>query len=248
MDDLLYGRRTVSEALSSDRGFNRILISGDPHHPPIADIIDKARNRGIPFQLTDRKRLDALCQATHQGVVAFVAAHAYTPLEDILAGAGRSGDPPLVIVLDRIQDPNNLGAIIRTSAATCVDGVIIPKRSASGVTPAVAKASAGAVERIPVAQVSNISASLKILKDEGFWTVGLGQDFPVPFTDIDFRSPTALVLGGEERGIRPLVQRGCDHLIHIPTAPESQSLNASVAAALVLYEAFRQRKSRDQAT
>ncbi|MSS71504.1 MAG: 23S rRNA (guanosine(2251)-2'-O)-methyltransferase RlmB [Candidatus Latescibacteria bacterium] len=239
MDDIIYGRHTVLEALRAGRAFNRILIAGDPHTSPLADLIDAARQRGIPYQLTDRRRLDAVCRAPHQGVVAFVAAHAYASLEDILNRAGPS--PPLLLVLDGIEDPHNLGALLRTSAAVGVDGVLLPKRRAVGLTGAVAKASAGAVERIPVAQVPNIASALQTLKENGVWTVGLCPDFPRDFTEVDYRLPTALVIGGEGRGLRPIVQRSCDHLVRIPMAPGSESLNASVAAALVLYEAFRQR-------
>ena len=239
MDDIIYGRHTVLEALRAGRAFNRILIAGDPHTPPLADLIDTARQRGIPYQLTDRRRLDAVCHAPHQGVVALVAAHAYASFEEILDRAG--GSPPLLLVLDGIEDPHNLGALLRTSAAAGVDGVLLPKRRAVGLTGAVAKASAGAVERIPVAQVPNIASALQTLKENGVWTVGLSPDFPQKFTEVDYRLPTALVIGGEGRGLRPLVQRHCDHLVRIPMAPGSESLNASVAAALVLYEAFRQR-------
>lgn len=241
MDDLIYGRHAVAEALRAGRAFNRILIAGDPHASPLADIIDVARQCGIPYQLTDRRRLDAICQAPHQGVVALVAAHAYASFEDILNRAGRPGRSPLLLALDGIEDPHNLGAILRTSAAAGVDGVLLPRRRAVGLTGAVAKASAGAVERIPVAQVPNVASALQVLKENGLWTVGLGPDFPRAFTDVNYRPPTVLVIGGEARGLRPIVQRACDHLVRIPMAPGSESLNASVAAALVLYEAFRQR-------
>lgn len=239
MDDLIYGRHAVLEALRAGRAFNRILIAGDPHASPLSDILDAARQRGIPYHLTDRRRLDAICPAPHQGVVALVAAHAYASFEDILNRANRPA--PLLLVLDGIEDPHNLGAILRTAAAAGVDGVLLPRRRSVGLTGAVAKASAGAVERIPVAQVPNIASALQVLKENRFWTVGLGPDFPRPFTDVDYRPPTALVIGGEARGIRPVVQRACDHLVRIPMAGGAESLNASVAAALVLYEAFRQR-------
>jgi 23S rRNA (guanosine2251-2'-O)-methyltransferase len=174
-------------------------------------------------------------------VVALVAAHAYASLEDILDRANRSGRPPLLLVLDGIEDPRNLGAILRTAAATGVDGVLLPRRRSAGLTGAVDKASAGAAGRVPVAQVPNVASALETLKENRFWTVGLGPDFPLPFADVDYRPPTVLVIGGEARGIRPIVQKACDHLVRIPMAPGAESLNASVAAALVLYEAFRQR-------
>lgn len=241
MDDLIYGRHAVAEALRAGRPFNRILIAGDPHALPLSDILDAARQRGIPYHLTDRRRLDAICRAPHQGVVALVAAHAYASFEDLLSRANRSGHSPLLLVLDGIEDPHNLGAILRTAAAAGADGVLLPRRRSVGLTGAVAKASAGAVERIPVAQAPNIASALQVLKENGYWTIGLGPDFPRPFTDVDYRPPTTLVIGGEARGLRPIVQRACDHLVRIPMAPGAESLNASVAAALVLYEAFRQR-------
>lgn len=241
MDDLIYGRHTVLEALRAGRAFNRLLLSGDPRVAPLSEVIDLARQLGVPYRLGGRRELDAVCQAPHQGVVGFVAAHAYLPFEDLLDRVKQSGRPPLLLVLDGIQDPRNLGAVIRTAAAVGGDGVIIPRHRAAGLTGAVAKASAGAVERVPVSQVANLATSLEGLKQEGFWTVGIAPEFETPFTDVDYRSPTAVVIGGEERGLRPLVQRHCDHLVRIPMAPGVESLNASVAAALVMYEAFRQR-------
>ena len=171
----------------------------------------------------------------------FVAAHAYLAFEDLLGRVSGSGRAPLLLMLDGIQDPHNLGAILRTAAATGVDGVVLPKHRAVGLTGAVAKASAGAVERVPVAQVANLVSVLETLKADRFWTVGLDPDLPRLYTDVDYRTPTVLVIGGEARGLRPLVRRHCDHLVRIPMAAGAESLNASVAAALVLYEAFRQR-------
>lgn len=241
MDDLIYGRHTVLEALRAGRDFNRLLLSGDPHAAPLSDLIDLARQRGIPYRLTDRRQLDAACPGAHQGVVGYVAAHDYLDFEDLLVRVGRSARPGLLLVLDGIQDPRNLGAILRTAGATGVDGVVLPRRRSAGLTGAVAKASAGAIERVPVAQVANLTSALETLKTERFWTVGLGAGFPSRYTDIDYRSPTVLVLGGEGQGLRPIVQRQCDHLAGIPMAPGSESLNASVAAAIVMYEVFRQR-------
>jgi 23S rRNA (guanosine2251-2'-O)-methyltransferase len=240
-DELVYGRHAVAEALRAGRPFHRILLAGDPRDPALSVILDLARERGIPFQLADRKRLDAVCQAPHQGAVGMVAAHEYARFDDLLARAIRGERPPVFLLLDGIQDPRNLGAILRTAAATGVDGVVLPKRRSAGLTGAVAKASAGAVERVPVAQVANLNSAMESLRENRFWTVGLGSGFPDLYTEVDYRTPTALVIGGEAGGIRPIVQRACDHLVRIPMAPGSGSLNASVAAALVLYEAFRQR-------
>ena len=241
MDDLLYGRHTVAEALRAGRAFLRILIAANPHDPLISEIIETARQRGITYQLTDRRRLDSLCRGSHQGVIALAAGHSYATFEDILDRSDSSG-PRLLVVLDGIQDPHNLGAIIRTAGATGVHGVIIPKRRSVGLTGAVAKASAGAVERVPVAQVPNVASGLKILKSSGFWIVGLGADYPELYSKVDYAGHTALVIGAEGRGIRPVVERVCDHLVRIPMASGSESLNASVAAALALYEVFRQRE------
>lgn len=202
-----------------------------------------ARERGAKVRHAPRARLDRLAETDrHQGVVAVVADFRYAQLEELLEGARRAGEPPLLVVLDGVEDPHNLGAVIRSAQALGAHGVVIPKDRAVGVTPAAAKASAGAVERCPVARVTNLSRSLEELKEAGVWTVALAADGERSVEEIDFDGPTAIVLGSEGEGVRPLVRRTCDFVARIPMKGGFESLNVSASAAISLYEAARQRR------
>ncbi len=241
MSEFIYGRNPVREALRLGRSLNRILIADSVSRQDIADILDLARERGVVFQFTDRRKLDRLTDGRHQGIVAMVAGQQYAELADILASSRRAGSSPFLVMLDGIQDPHNLGAIIRTADAVRVDGVVIPRRNAAGLTAASVKASAGTSAHVPVARVANLNNAMKTLREEGVWLLGLAADGPSLFDKVDYTVPVALVIGGEGQGLRPLVRRNCDEVVRLPVAGHAESLNASVAAALVLYEVFRQR-------
>ncbi len=242
MSEVIYGRNPVRTALQAGRSLNRILIADGVSRQDVADILDLARKQGVVFQFTDRRQLDRLTDGRHQGVIATVAGEQYAELADILASARRSESPPFLILLDGIQDPHNLGAIIRTADAVRADGVVIPRRNAAGLTAAAVKASAGTTAHVPVARVGNMNNAMQTLREEGVWLTGLAADGPALFNEVDYTVPVGLVIGGEGKGLRPLVRRNCDEVVRLPVAGHVDSLNASVAAALVLYEVFRQRK------
>jgi 23S rRNA (guanosine2251-2'-O)-methyltransferase len=243
MSDTIEGRQPVLEALRSGRAMNRILLARDSErHGAIAEILALARQRGIPFEYVDRKILERNAStAVHQGVLAYAAAKEYVSLEDLLSISRAKGEQPLYCILDGLEDPHNLGAILRTADAAGMHGLIIRNRREVGLTPVVAKASAGAIEYVPVARVANISQAIEALKKNGVWVVGVEASSGMTFNRVDFKLPTAIVIGGEGTGISELVRKKCDVLVSIPMGGRISSLNASVAAALVMYEAFRQR-------
>ncbi|MDQ7820051.1 MAG: 23S rRNA (guanosine(2251)-2'-O)-methyltransferase RlmB [Armatimonadota bacterium] len=239
--ETVVGRRPVLEALRSGRPLHRILLSLSAHGPVVRDIVHQARSRGVVVQTVDERRLRQLAGALpHQGVVALVAARPPATVDQILARARERNEPPLVVVLDGVQDPLNLGAIIRTAEGAGAHGVIIPRRRAAGLTPAVARASAGALEYLPVAQVTNLVRCLSDLKAAGLWVVGADPQASDLYHQARLVPPLALVLGGEERGISRLVREHCDQLVRLPMRGRVQSLNVSAAAAVLLYEVVRQ--------
>lgn len=210
----------------------------------MGDLMRLARERGAKVREAPRKKLDLLAGTErHQGVVAVVADYAYREVEEIVDRAKIKGEKPLVVILDGIEDPQNLGAIIRSAHALGAHGVIIPRDRAAGVGPTVAKASAGAVEHCPVARVTNVSAALETLKNLGLWTVATAADGERDLGSLDLTGPIGMVLGSEGGGVRPLVRRNCDHVVRIPMAGQVGSLNASASAAICLYEALRQRRA-----
>jgi 23S rRNA (guanosine2251-2'-O)-methyltransferase len=209
-------------------------------------LLQMAEERGIPVRPLDEKRLTAAAgHAGHQGVCAQVGLFPYQDLPAILGGAGPAGRPPFVVLLDQLQDPRNLGAVIRTAFCTGVDGIVIPRDRSSSPSPVVSKASAGALEHMSVARVPNLVNAMDHLKRQGLWLVGLDGAAEQQLFGCDLRMPLGLVIGGEGRGVRPLVKRHCDFHVAIPHARSFNSLNASVAAALAMYEAFRQRRPAD---
>ena len=241
---VLYGVNPVRELLrAGGEGLAELwLAEGGARERAFAELAQLARERGAEVREAPRPRLDRLAGTDrHQGVVAVVADYRYHALEEILAAAKASAAAPLLVVLDGIEDPQNLGAIIRSAHALGAHGVVIPKDRAASVTPAAAKASAGAVEHCPVARVTNLAQALRALKEGGLWTVATAADAPDALEAVDRTVPTALVLGAEGAGVRPLVRRTCDRVAHIPMAGRLGSLNASVSAAIALYEAARQR-------
>ncbi|MGI6189810.1 MAG: 23S rRNA (guanosine(2251)-2'-O)-methyltransferase RlmB [Clostridiales bacterium] len=235
------GRNPIKEALRSGRTIERILVLKGNREGAVRDILSKARDKGIIIQEVDRRTLNSISQTqTHQGIIAFITPYSYVSVQDILKKAETDGEPPFVLVLDEIVDPHNLGAIIRTAECCGVHGVIIPKRRAAGLTPAAVKASAGAVEHVSVAKVNNIASVLELLKEHGLWVVGADAGGK-PYTRQDMKGPVALVIGSEGKGLRRLVKEKCDFLVGIPMKGKINSLNASVAAAVLMYEIVRQR-------
>lgn len=241
-ENQIEGRNPVLEAFRSGRTVDKLLIARGSREGSIFEIIQKAKEQGIVVQEVDRRRLNELSMTNgaHQGVIAFVTPYSYVEIEDILAEAARKNEPPFVIVLDEITDPHNLGSIIRTAECCGAHGVIIPKRRAVGLTPAAIKASAGAIEFMPVSKVTNISDTLETLKKEGLWIAGADMDGDF-YTSKDLTGPMALVIGSEGKGLGRLVKKNCDFLVKIPLKGSISSLNASVAAGILMYEMARQR-------
>jgi 23S rRNA (guanosine2251-2'-O)-methyltransferase len=243
---VVYGVNPVRELLrAGGQGLAELWIADAAARGPLAEIERLARGAGTKPRSASRPHLDRLAGTDrHQGVVAIVAEFRYRDVDDLLAAAASAGEPPLLVVLDGIEDPQNLGAIVRSAHALGAHGVVLPKDRAAGVTPAVAKASAGAIEHCPVARVTNVAATLDALKEAGVWSVATAGDAAAEIGDIDLTAPTALVLGGEGHGVRPLVRRTADHVVRIPMSGNVGSLNASAAAAICLYEVARQRRGR----
>ncbi len=244
---VVYGMNPVRELLRAGaEGLAELwLAEGGDRARSFADLERAARDRGAKVRTAPRARLDRLSGVTqHQGVVAVVADYRYREVDDLLAAAAASSRPPLLVLLDGVEDPHNLGAIVRSAHALGAHGVVLPRDRAAGVTPAAAKASAGAIEHVGVARVTNLVRTIEELKEGGLWVVAAVPDGDRDLAAVDLRGPTALVLGGEGQGVRPLVQRSCDHAVRIPMLGRVGSLNASAAAAIVLYEAARQRAER----
>jgi 23S rRNA (guanosine2251-2'-O)-methyltransferase len=241
---IVYGVNPVTELLrAGGEGLAELwLADGGARGAALGDLERLGRAAGAKVRHAPRPKLDRLAGTDHhQGIVAVVADFRYAELEDLLAAAEASGRPALLVVLDGVEDPHNLGAVIRSAHALGGHGVVIPKDRAVGVTPAVAKASAGAIERCPVARVTNVSKAIESLKEAGVWSVALAADAEKPLSALDLRGPTALVLGSEGEGIRPLVRRTCDLDANIPMTGDFESLSVSASAAVALYETARQR-------
>jgi 23S rRNA (guanosine2251-2'-O)-methyltransferase len=242
--DRLYGIHPVLEALrSAERHIDGIYLQQGRQGREIDEIVRLAKTKGISVDFRPREALDRLTgSAHHQGVVGIVAGKVYASLDDLIARVAEK-EHALLLLLDGIEDPHNLGAILRTAEAAAVDGVIIPERRAVGLTATVAKASAGAIEHLPLARVVNLSHTIERLKNENFWIYALDVKGDKNFLHVDYRGAVALVIGSEGRGVRPLVAQHCDGRINIPMMGRVSSLNASVAAGILLYEVLRQRAS-----
>mgnify|MGYP005855728803 CR=1 FL=1 len=242
-EEVIWGRNAVLEALRAGRPLRRLLMAQNlAATGSLAELLAAARSSGVPVQRVPREALDRLCRTTHhQGVAAATSAHEYVSLDNILAEATTRGEPSLVLVLDSLQDPQNFGSLLRTAEAVGAHGVIIPKHRAVGLTAAVAKASAGAIEHLRVSQVTNISRTLEELKERGLWVVGLDMAGERPYDEQDLNLPLALVVGSEGKGLSRLVRERCDLTVRLPMRGRVESLNAAVAGAIVLYEAWRQR-------
>ena len=241
-DGLIEGRNAVIEALRAGAAIDKIYIARGETDAALGHIASTAKNRGIVVAEADRRKLDGMSRTkSHQGVVAVAAVREYAGVDDILNAARERGEAPLIVVCDELSDPHNLGAVIRTAECAGAHGVIIPKRRSAGLTAVVAKTSAGAVSHLPVARVPNLTAALKDLKEQGLWVFGAAAEGGTRLYDADLRGPAAIVIGSEGDGLGRLVRDQCDFLVSIPMRGKINSLNASAAAAVVLYEAVRQR-------
>lgn len=239
---MIEGRNAVFEALRAGRTIDKLFILKGTTDPAMLNIVSRAKAAGAVISETDRRGLDAMSgTGAHQGVIARAAVREYATVADILERAREKNEAPLVVVCDELSDPHNLGAIIRTAGAAGAHGVIIPKRRSAGLTPVVAKASAGAIEHVPVARVPNISSVLRELKKEGLWVYGAAAGAEKTMYEADFSCGAAIVIGSEGEGIGRLVAENCDMMLSIPMKGEISSLNASAAAAVLLFEAVRQR-------
>lgn len=243
--EILYGRNPVIEALKSGVSVNKLLIAQGDNSGSMKVILSLARERQLVYQSVDKKKLDDICgHKNHQGVVMYISAGEYADVSDILDRAREKNEPPFILILDEIQDPHNLGAMIRTAEACGVHGIIIPKRRSVQLTGAVAKASAGALAHMLIARVPNLPNVIDELKKEGVWIAGTDAGGDTEFFKADFKGPIGIVIGSEGYGIGELVRKKCDYIITIPMVGKVSSLNASVAAGLVMYEIFKERYSK----
>ncbi|MCM3342337.1 23S rRNA (guanosine(2251)-2'-O)-methyltransferase RlmB [Paenibacillus sp. MER TA 81-3] len=243
-EEFIAGKHSVTEALKSGRTINKIWIADNAQKHLTLPIIAEAKKAGVVIQTVDKRKLDQIVEGVqHQGVVAQVAAYDYVEVEDILARAEAKGEVPFLLLLDEIEDPHNLGSILRTADCTGVHGVIIPKRRSVGLTATVSKTSAGAVEYVPVARVTNLTQTMEQLKERGVWIVGTDVSATQEIYDADvFTLPVALVIGNENKGMGRLIRETCDVLCTLPMAGQINSLNASVAAGIFMYEVVRRRR------
>ena len=241
-DGIIEGRNAVTEALRAGTPIDKIYLARGETDAALGHIASTARSKGVVVVECDRRKLDGMSRThSHQGVIALAAVREYASVDDILEAARAKGEPPLIVVCDELSDPHNLGAVIRTAECAGAHGVIIPKRRSAGLTAVVAKTSAGAVSHVPVARVANLPALLKELKEAGVWVFGTAADGDRLLYDADLKGPAAIVIGSEGDGMGRLVAETCDFKVRIPMRGKLNSLNASAAAAILLYEAVRQR-------
>jgi 23S rRNA (guanosine2251-2'-O)-methyltransferase len=241
-DGIIEGRNAVIEALRAGTNIDKIFIMKGEVDSALGHIASTARSKGIVVADADKRKLDNMSRThAHQGVIAVASVREYATVDDILQAARDKGEAPLLVICDELSDPHNLGAVIRTAECAGAHGVVIPKRRSAGLTAVVAKTSAGAVSHIPVARVANLPTLLKELKKEGVWVFGTAADGTTPLYEADLKGPAAIVIGSEGDGMSRLVSETCDFLVSIPMKGKLNSLNASAAAAILLYEAVRQR-------
>lgn len=241
-EDMVAGRNAVMEALKGSRSVNKLIIANGSTEGSIKEIIAVAKEKGVNIQYWDRSKLDSIARGIrHQGVLAQVAPVQYAELEDILQVAKDRNEPPFIVLLDELEDPHNLGAILRTADAAGVHGVLIPKHRSCPLSATVAKTSAGAVEHVPVARVGNLVQTIKKLKQEGLWVAAADMDGK-DYYDTDLTGPLLLIIGSEGQGVGRLVKEQCDFVVRIPMVGKINSLNASVAGSILMYEAMKQRR------
>jgi 23S rRNA (guanosine2251-2'-O)-methyltransferase len=242
--DRLTGIHAVREALEAARPLDRIVIAKGRQDTRTEEIVQLARKQGVPVRFEDRGQLDRLANSKdHQGVVALAAARGASSLEEII-GSAKASQRGLIVLLDGVEDPHNLGAIVRTALAAGAHGVVIPERRAAGLTDTVSRASAGALSHLPVAKVTNLVRSMEELKEAGYWLIGLDEHAGQSYTQVDYNTPVGIVLGGEGQGLHELTRRRCDFLVSLPTTGPVKSLNVSVATGVVLFEVLRQRAAK----
>jgi 23S rRNA (guanosine2251-2'-O)-methyltransferase len=240
-EDIIIGKNPVLEALRSHRDINKILIAEGSQRGQMHQITELAKEANAIVQYVPKKKIDQLTDGNHQGVLAYVAAYKYAEVDDLFKAAREKGEEPFFLILDEVEDPHNLGSIMRTADAVGAHGIIIPKRRAVGLTSTVAKASTGAIEYVPVARVTNLARTIEELKEQGVWIAGTDAKGSKDYRQQDFTLPLGLVIGSEGKGMGRLIREKCDFLVHLPMAGKVTSLNASVAAALLMYEVYRSR-------
>ncbi|OIK12044.1 23S rRNA (guanosine(2251)-2'-O)-methyltransferase RlmB [Bacillus sp. MUM 13] len=240
-EEYIIGKNPVLEALRSERDINKIWIAEGSQKGQMQQIFSLAKENGVLVQIVPKKKIDQLAEGNHQGVAALVAAYEYSEVDDLFAVAQERNEAPFFILLDEIEDPHNLGSIMRTADAAGAHGIIIPKRRAVGLTATVAKASTGAIEYIPVARVTNMARTIDELKERAVWIVGTDAKGSDDYRSMDGKMAIGLVIGSEGKGMGRLVRDKCDFLINLPMAGRVTSLNASVAASLLMYEVYRKR-------
>lgn len=242
---VIWGRRVVTEALRARRTVRRVYLGAKPTaDKPLGEIADLARRAHVPVQVLDRRALDRIADTDrHQNVAAEVLDYEYADLDDLLKIADRRAEPPLLLLLDQLQDPQNLGTLIRTAEAVGAHGVVLPRHRAVGVTPAAERASAGAIQHLQVAEVTNLNRAVDDLKQQGLWIVGLDAQGHHDLAAVDPSTPLAVVVGSESKGISRLLREKCDYLVKLPMRGRVGSLNAAVAGSIVLYDLFRRRSA-----
>ena len=242
-EEYIVGRNPVLEILRSGRSVNKIWIAEGSQKGPISQVMSMAKEAKIQVQIVPKKKIDQVADGqVHQGVVALVAAYEYVEVEDMLRKAADLGEPPFLLILDEIEDPHNLGSILRTADVVGAHGVIIPKRRAVGLTSTVAKSSAGAMEYVPVARVTNIVRTMEELKEKGVWMAGTDASGEQDIREARFDMPIGIVIGSEGKGMSRLVRETCDFVVRLPMVGHVNSSNSSVAAALLMFEVMRQRR------
>lgn len=240
--EIIAGKNPVLEALRSDRDMNKIWIAEGVQKKGLTELLQLAKEKGVLVQYVPKKKIDGLTDANHQGIAAAVAAYQYAELEDLFTAAEKRGEDPFFLLLDELEDPHNLGSILRTADAAGVHGVIIPKRRAVGLTAVVAKASTGAIEHVPVVRVGNLAQTVEELKDRGVWIAGTDAKGASDYRQMDASLPLAVIIGSEGKGMSRLLREKCDFLYQLPMKGHVTSLNASVAASLLIYEVYRKRE------
>ncbi|MCR5176452.1 MAG: 23S rRNA (guanosine(2251)-2'-O)-methyltransferase RlmB [Anaerovibrio sp.] len=241
-EDIVVGRNAVLEALKGSRSINRMMVANGANEGSIKEIVALARSKRINIQFTERNKLDNIAKGMrHQGVLAYVSPVQYVEVEDILQIARDKKEAPFILLLDEIEDPHNLGAILRSADAAGVHGVLIPKRRSCPLSATVAKTSAGAIEHVPVARIGNVVQTIRALKDEGLWVAAADMD-GTDYYEADMTGPLLLVIGSEGNGVGRLVKEQCDFVVRIPMVGKINSLNASVAGSILMYETMKQRR------
>ncbi|PPA68586.1 23S rRNA (guanosine(2251)-2'-O)-methyltransferase RlmB [Jeotgalibacillus proteolyticus] len=239
--EFIGGKNPVIEALKAGREINKVWIAEGSQKGQMQQVIHLAKEAGILVQFVPKKKIDQMLEGQHQGVVASVAAYQYAEVDDMIALAKSRNEDPFILILDELEDPHNLGSIMRTADAVGVHGIIIPKRRAVGLTATVAKASTGAIEHVPVARVTNLARTIDDLKELGLWIAGTDAKGSEDYRRFDGTMPLGLVIGSEGKGMGRLIREKCDFLIHLPMTGHVTSLNASVAASILMYEIYRKR-------